>query len=152
MGKGDPPKPIIGKHVPWKAVEGHFLRVTRFIPMATVEKDKVKAFTGGPYAGLEVECLGLPVQGAYLPVVHREDFRRLWRAFEERHVAPAEELLVVYEPSKAWIVRAFQPTLHVFVYPQGSLERLQGALSTPGGGREKWDSLPRPVAEWRARY
>jgi hypothetical protein len=119
--------------------------------MATKEKEKIRAWTGGPYAIIEVECLGLPTRSLQLPVVHREDFQRLWHALEERRVAADEELIVVYEPSGIPFIGAFQPRLHVFAYPAGSLEKLHEALSTSGGGRQKFLDLPTPVAEWRWR-
>ena len=88
--------PVIGKDIPWKRVEGWGLRVTHFTAFASVKGNKVKAYSRTlPYAILTVDHGKLPSE-TKLYVTHKEDFRHLWQAYEERGISE-DEWVVVYD-------------------------------------------------------
>lgn len=119
-------KPLIGKEIPWKPLEGQVFRISHFSPFATVDGDKVSAPSPPmPYAVLTVESPILN-QAALMPVNHRDEFLNLRDIYEQRGVASDEELLVSYLPYKGFLgpfVRLFGPRLHLRIRPKGDLER-----------------------------
>lgn len=160
---------LIGKDIPWEAVEGEFCRVNHFTPLAIVESGKVKSASPMlPYALLRVELPDLSKHPDYqrkpkgiilpreasMPVMHKLDFRNLWEVFKETDINPEiMEVLVVYAPlKKRSLTKLFSgvlPSLVIQVYPKGSQERLY-EKPEKGKAKEWFDSL-QPIAEWDAR-
>lgn len=167
--------PLIGRDIPWEAIEGEFCRVKHFTPLAVVESGKVKsASTMLPYASLKVELPDLSEHPDYqqklkgiilphealMPVMHKLDFRNLWEVFKEIDVSKDPEgaltnmeVLVVYAPLKrrklTGLFSGILPSLVIQLYPKGSLERL---YEKPEKGKVKeWFESLRPIAEWDAR-
>ena len=166
---------LIGRDIPWEAIEGEFCRVKHFTPLAIVESGKVKSASSMlPYALLRVELpnlrghqdyqqklknVNLPRE-ASMPVLHKLDFRNLWEVFKEIDVSKdlegaltKMEVLVVYAPLKrrklAKLFSGILPSLVIQLYPKGSLERL---YEKPEKGKvEEWFNSLRPIAEWDAR-
>lgn len=118
---------FIGKHIPWKLVEGEVFRITDFGPFATVEGDKVKALSVFmPYALLAVESPILN-QPALMPILHRAEFLNLHEIYEQRGVGTEEEVLVSYLPYRGFLGPLLRllglPRLHLRIRPKGELER-----------------------------
>ncbi len=119
-------KPLFGREVPWKEMEGEVLRAVRLIPLADLDNEVRKhskayawalmeqynsdctygdytpilhrlQFRRMLYALLEVECPGKLAVPSYIPVYHRFDFIKLCSILlVAEHVAPDEEVLVGY--------------------------------------------------------
>jgi len=161
--------PLIGRDIPWEAIEGEFCRIKHFTPLAIVESGKVEsASTMLPYASLRVELPDLSEHPDYqqklkgiilphealMPVMHKLDFRNLWEVFKETGInTEIMEVLVVYAPLKRRkLTKLFSgvlPSLVIQVYPKGSLERL---YEKPEKGKvEEWFNSLRPITEWDAR-
>ena len=156
---------LIGKDIPWEAIEGEFCRVKHFTPMAIVESGKVRDISKSlPYAVLEVELPNLEGHEDYqqklkginlpryacMPVMHKLDFRNLWEVFKETRInTEIMEVLVVYAPLKrrklTRLFLAILPSLVIGLYPKGSLEKL---YTKPEKGKElEWSQSFRPIAE-----
>ena len=138
---------LIGRGIPWKAIEQEPLRITHFTPLVNIENHKVKSHSLGPYAFLAVESPKLNSE-ALLPVGHRVDFQHLWEVFKQRGVAEDEEVLVFYAPIKRkWYkwASSFLPKLHIFIFPKGHLEEIHNPNFKPDNAR----SWFKPIAEWR---
>ena len=114
--------PIIGQDIPWKAIRQECCRVKHFTPFAIVEYGKVKSTQALlPYASLLVD---LPNE-ASLPVVHKNDFLRLWQVFNEREVHPEEEVIVIYEQFyRSSFLSRLMPRLHIYIYPKGHFDQV----------------------------
>ena len=160
---------LIGRDIPWEAIEGEFCRVKHFTPLAKVESGKVKSTSSMlPYALLKVELPDLSAHLDYqqklkniilpreasMPVMHKLDFRNLWEVFKEIDIdTEIMEILVVYAPLKKRkltnLFSGFLPSLVIRVYPKGSQERLY-EKSEKGKVKDWFESL-QPIAEWDAR-
>jgi len=161
--------PLIGRDIPWEAIEGEFCRVEHFTPFAIVESGKVKSASPTlPYASLRVELpdssrhpdyqqklknITLPSK-ASMPVIHKLDFRNLWEVFKETNINhEIMEVIVVYAPLKRrTITNLFSsvlPSLVIQLHGKGALERLYG--KPKAGNIEDWVYSVRPIAEWDAR-
>jgi hypothetical protein len=119
--------------IPCKDIKGEFLLVRKFLPIASIENNKIKRPTiSMPYAVLSVECPSLKDKYAdiYLNVENKMDFRHLWELYQERKVGELEEVIVSYSPiGLKWLWRAF-PYLHIRVKPIGCLKEIyQGNFS-----------------------
>ena len=145
---------LIGKDIPWKAIEGSFCKVIRFTPFATVEAGKIKGVPlNKPYAMLTVEIPApsyVSATKARFFVSNKVDFRNLWEVFQQRGVSAEEEVLVGYEPFFGnrllrFILSAGMPRLHIFIFPEGWLRR---SLSENYDPSLSWE----PIAEWRPPY
>jgi hypothetical protein len=146
---------FIGKNIPWETIEGKHCRVKHFTPWANVEAGKVKAFSSSmPYALLVVECPKV-FQEASLSVDHKLDFLNLWEIFMVRGVKAEEEILVVYAPLKrSAVTRLFSgifPKLIIYIYPKGSLEKIDQYLRVKLEIPNTFLSPPEPIAKWDAR-
>ena len=117
--------PVLGEAIPWKQVEGHFLRVRWCSFFASIEDGAIKADPTGAYAALEVESPSL-IGDAVIVVSSKADFRHLWELYKERQVADDEEVLLTCAPvdqKGSWgLIRMLLPCLHIMVYPKGHLK------------------------------
>lgn len=141
---------IIGKNISWESIKEQYFRVKHFTPFAIVEGDKLRVIsTVLPYASLVVECPKVAIREASMPVVHKLDFRNLWEVFHVRGVSSEEEILVVYDPlQRRGISRLFSgvlPSLVIFLYPKGSLERINSNRKGPLSAEAYLNSLM-PIA------
>ena len=136
----------MGKDVPWEAIQQEACRVKHWTLLATIEGEKVKAFSKGmPYALLRVESPLLPDE-ALMPVVHRVDFVNTWEIFKRRGVGEEEEVLVIYAPSSG-VLSAFKPRLHFYIHLKGHLEEIYDPAFKPTDTRAWF----RPIAEWHPK-
>jgi hypothetical protein len=165
--------PIIGREIPWQAIEGEFCRIAHFTPYAKVESGEVKTIsTMLPYALLTVELPDFrhnpdynyqekyttmtvrPTHYASLPVMNHLDFRNLWQVFKETSVnLDITDILVICSPcQRRSITKLFSrvlPSLIIQLHGKGALERI---YHQPEGGKtEEWLDSIRPIAEWDAR-
>jgi len=161
--------PIIGRDLPWDAIEGEFCRIEHFTPFALVEHGKIKSASSIlPYASLRVELPNLAAHEEYqqklkgitlpakasMPVLHKLDFRNIWEVFNVRHInTDIMDILVIYAPLKrrkiSGLFSSILPSLVIQVHGKGALERL---YSKPEIGKaEDWFNSNRPIAEWDAR-
>lgn len=131
--------------ISWKDVKEEYLLVKKFLPIATIEDNKIKRpvlFFYMPYAVLSVECYSLKDKytDIYLNVENKMDFRHLWELYQERQIGELEEVIISYSPiSLKWIWKAF-PYLHIRVKSVGSLKEIyQGNFS---------NHSVRTLAEW----
>lgn len=126
MGKSNSDKSfVIGHEIPWDVIRGGACKVEHFTPFASVEAGKVKSAQPGlPYGSLTVklfklQAIDLPDE-ASMPIVHKDDFLRIWHVFEERGINPGEEVIVFYEPFyRNRFLSRFMPRLHIYIFPKG---------------------------------
>ena len=121
--------PIIGQDIPWEAIRQECCRVKHFTSFSTFESGKVKSTSSIlPYASLLVDLpklknVNLPPE-ATMPVVHKDDFLRLWQVFNEREVRPEEEVIVIYEQFyRSRFMSRLMPRLHIYIYPKGHFDQ-----------------------------
>jgi hypothetical protein len=140
--------PVLGETIPWKNVEGHFLRVRWCSFFASIENGTIKADPVGAYAALEVECPSLS-NSALVIVSAKADFRHLWELYRERQVADDEEVLLSYAPGdqkRFWEpIRMLMPCLDIMVYPRGHFKQAY----SPGFRPKSWAAWNRERARWR---
>jgi hypothetical protein len=140
--------PVLGEAIPWKQVEGHFLRVRWCSFFASIEDGTINAAPIGAYAALEVECPSL-TGDAVIVVSSKADFRHLWELYKERQVADDEEVLLTYAPvgqKISWgLIRMLLPCLHIMVYPKGHLEEAYDPKFRP----QSWAAWNQERARWR---
>lgn len=144
---------LIGRDIPWEAIEGEFCRVKHFTPLAIVESGKVKSASSMlPYASLLVELpklknAHLPHE-ASMPVVHKDDFLRLWQVFNERGVHSEEEVIVCYEPFyRSKFFSRLTPRLHIYIFQKGHHDQTYDPSFRPDDA-EAWLT---PIAEYRPK-
>jgi hypothetical protein len=114
--------PVLGEAIPWKQVEGQFLRVRWCRLFASIRGGMIKPAPMDAYAALGVECPSL-IGEAFIVVSNEVDFRHLWDLYEQRRVADDEEVLLSHVPvdDKGFgrlMVMAL-PCLDIMVYPKG---------------------------------
>lgn len=119
---------VIGKDVSWVTMRDYFLRVITFKPFATIVGNEIQSAQSNlPYGILTVECLELN-QEFVVYLSHKVDFRHLSKAFNQRGISEAEEVLVGDFASKrsglTRIFAPFLPQLYVWICRRGHLERL----------------------------
>lgn len=151
---------LIPRDISWQAIEGHGFRVERFLPLASMEKGKIKEVVKYmPYAGLFVESpffdkLGMEASATrIITVLHKVDFRHFWELYKERGVdEKEEEVIVSYFPSQSGIRKLLGthawPHLRIDVRPKGSLEQVyrMDEIST-----EEWLEMTErisTIAQW----
>jgi hypothetical protein len=142
---------LIGKDIPFKAIEKEFCRVISFKPFASVVNGEVKAASKVmPYAFLSLESPVLPKgKECILGIVHRIDFSHLWEAFKVRGIDNnKEEVLIAYVSSyrNIWLklFSSVHPKLHVYIFPIGHLEQCYDRNFKPANPSIWWKS----IAEW----
>lgn len=161
--------PLIGRDIPWEAIEGEYCRIEHFTPYAIVQSGKVKSASSMlPYASLRVELpdlsghpdyekklknITLPRE-ALMPVIHKLDFRNLWEIFKETDInQEIMDIIVIYAPLKrrkiTSLFSSVLPSLIIQVHGKGALERLYRKPET--GKIEDWAYSIRPITEWDAR-
>jgi hypothetical protein len=140
--------PVLGEAIPWKQVEGHFLRVRWCNFFASIEDGTIKADPIGAYAALEVECPSL-TGDAVIVVSSKADFRHLWELYKERQVADDEEVLLSYAPAdqkRLWEpIRMLLPCIDIMVYPKGHLKQAYDPKFKP----QSWAAWNQEGARWR---
>lgn len=152
---------VIGKDIPLKLIDGEFCRVVTILPFAHIdEKGAVRSTSPTmPYAFLHIESPRLPKDTVcHYQVVHKEDFRHICEAINERD-SSTQELLIVYEDnpyeyqrskwSKLWFksTKGILPRLHVFISKKGGLEKIyDSSLQGEQGAHEKTNML---IKEWK---
>ena len=148
--------PLIGRDIPWKAIEVAMYKITHFTPIATIEAGKIKALSKmRPYALLSVESPEFPQElpkEASMPVSNKVDFLNLWEVFQQRGVSPDEEVLVARVPFYGnWLLKLFlspfMPWLHIYIFPKGHLEEACDPNFRPVNVREWF----KPIAEFRPK-
>ena len=112
--------PVLGRAIPWKQVDGQFLRVRWCVFLASIQDGTVEPDPMGSYAALGVECPTLTGQ-AFIVVSSEGDFRHLWELYKERLVAGDEEVLLIHVPGdERRLTRLLLlPCLSILVYPKG---------------------------------
>jgi hypothetical protein len=139
--------PVLGEAIPWKQVEGHFLRVRWCSFLASIEDSTIKADQIGAYAALEVECPSL-TGDAVIVVSSKADFRHLWELYKERRVADDEEVLLVHVPvdekRTGTLIATLLPCLDIMVYPKGHFRQAYNPLFTP----QSWAAWNQARARW----
>jgi hypothetical protein len=140
--------PVLGETIPWKQVEGHFLRAKWCSFFASIEDGAIKAAPIGAYAALEVECPSLTAD-ALIVVTSKADFRHLWELYEERQVAGNEEVLLSYAPAdqkRLWEpIRMLLPCLDIMVYLKGHFKEAYDPKFRP----QNWAVWNQERARWK---
>jgi len=115
--------PVLGRGIPWKQVEGQFLRVRWCVFFASIQDGAIEPDPMGSYAALGVECPTLTGE-AFIVVSSEGDFRHLWELYRERQVADDEEVLLIHVPvdQKRLTRLLLLPCLDILVYPKGHFE------------------------------
>ncbi len=145
----------IGKDIPWEAIERRTCLVNHFTPFGTINGVKIIAPPPPlPYALLSVELPELrkefPTEVS-MPVLHKEDFRNLWKVFQERGVKAEEEVLVFYMPIlRSSLFRRLFPRmtcLHIYIFPKGHAYE----SSTPGFRPDNPSTWNTPIDVWHPK-
>ena len=144
--------PVLGEAIPWKQVEGHFLRVRWCRLFASIRDGTIKPAQTDAYAALRVECPSL-IGEAFIVVSSEVDFSHLWDLYERRRVADDEEILLTHVPVDTRgfgrLIRMLLPCLDIMVYPKGHLEEAYAPefrpLSRPvwNTARARWKPFQR---------
>ena len=136
----------------WKDLDGEPILVKQFIPVATIENNKVRAKPWIPYAIVSIVSPKLSAR-TDLPISHRVDFVHLWEAFNIRKIADNEEVLIHWSRHHhrglLGLFKMFLPHIHLMICPKGSYEK----MSDPnwwrsGGGEQQFLSIA-PIQEWK---
>ena len=132
--------PVLGESIPWRRVEGHYLRVRWCTFLASIEDGTFRPTPMGSYAALGVECPSLAIE-AFIVVSNHVDFLHLWELYVQRQVADDEEVLLVYAPvtqaRPGTPIGMSLPCLDIMVYPKGHLEQAYDPEFSPLS-REVW--------------
>ena len=114
--------PVLGEAIPWKQVEGQFLRVRWCSFLTSIQDGTIEPGPMGSYAALGVESPSLAGE-AFIVVSNEVDFGHLWELYRQRQVADDEEVLLVYAPVEEErlrrLLRMSLPCLDIRVYPKG---------------------------------
>jgi hypothetical protein len=140
--------PVLGKAIPWKQVEGQFLRVKWCRLFASIQDGTIKPDPTGSYAALGVECPSLAGE-AFIVVSSEVDFRHLWELYAQRRVADDEEVLLSHVPVDekrlGRMIATLLPCLDIMVYPRGHLKQAYDPEFRP----RSWAAWNRERARWR---
>lgn len=140
--------PVLGRAIPWKQVEGHFLRVRWCRLFASIQDGTVNPDPMGSHAALGVECPNISGE-AYIVVSNEVDFRHLWELYTQRSVADDEEVLLCHVPVDekrlGKLIGALLPCLDIMVYPKGHLEQAYDPQFRP----RSWAAWNQERARWR---
>jgi hypothetical protein len=146
---------IIGKHLPFRTIDGQFCRVRSFLPLAKIDAKGVvrSASVTMPYAVLDLESPKLPNEkSCFYGVDNKDDFRHVFEAFNEFD-SSTQEVIIVYQNNpyqyQNVLFRIFKkalPKLHVFIYLKGGLEKLYHHGSGEAGFKE-WHDMK--IKEWK---
>lgn len=128
--------PLIGRDIPFKAIDKEVLKAKRFGQLSKVIDGKVQAFAPNmPYGFVEVE--GEAFEGsAMLTLVHKDDFLHVWQAFEERGIGDDEEALVIWTDSnyknKVFsVMKSAMPKVIVWICPKGAYKIMHDQTYKP---------------------
>lgn len=147
------PDTVFLKDDEWSAIDGQVCRVKDFRPMmATVEDGVVVAKDRSiPYAAIDFECAEL-AEDATGFITHRDDFRHLWSAINERGVGEDEEVLVFWTRQyPSWWARRTSkglPKLVVWICQRGAYELLSDRNAAPELSGEARHRASAPLAQW----
>jgi hypothetical protein len=140
--------PVLGEAIPWKQVEGQFLRVRWCSFFASIQDGTIEPAPMGSYAALGVECPSLTGE-AFIVVSSKVDFRHLWELYKQRQVADDEEVLLSYAPVDqkrlGRLIGMLLPCLDIMVYPKGHFEEMYDPNFKPQSSAT-WS---RPRARWK---
>jgi hypothetical protein len=138
----------------WSVIDGCECLVKEFRPMAaTVEDGKVVAPSRRlPYAAVDFVCAEFEGDATGF-ITHRDDFRHLWTAVNDRGIGDDEELIIIWTRQyPSWWARRTSkalPKLVVWVCPSGAYELMTDPGARPElAGEERFQAL-RPIAEWK---
>jgi hypothetical protein len=147
--------PFIGDAIPWEIIKREQCRVKRFTPFSVIVSGKIKLDKlTRSYAFLlielpKIEKIELPRE-AFMPVVNRDDFRRLWEVYKERGVRSEEEVIIFHETFyRNSILSNFMARLHIYIYPKGHFEQMQDPNLEPEGSTLEWLTV---IAEYLPKY
>ncbi len=147
----------LSKDSEWSVIDGRICEVLRFTPFAKVDDGKVISTDRTmPYALIEITC---HERGVTLPaktvgaICHKDDFKRLWRAFVTRGVGDDEKVIVLWSKQNLrWIARLsapFMPRLAVTIFKSESYRLLIDHEYRPELGGEARLNAEIPTHHWQ---
>jgi len=143
---------ILGKDVPFEKIDKEICRVIKFTSHAKVVNNKVIADSAtDPYAFLTVYIE--KIQGRVdLPIFHKDDFKNVYEAFEERK--EDQEVLVIwsnnnYKNIAFKISRSFLPKLVVWLCRKDAYQLMTDNSYKPKLTGEARFLAEKPIREWK---
>lgn len=125
MAADDPKRelPLIGRDIPFSAIEDELCRVVNFGNLSKVVDGKVVSMMKNmPYGYLEVESKNLP-ETAMLTLNHKDDYLHVWEFAGKQELPDSAELLVIWTNSHykkgAGLFKSVLPKLWVTLFHKG---------------------------------
>lgn len=150
-------KNILFSDKDWSVVADRCCEVTSFHPFAEVKNGQVisKGRTT-PLAMIGLKCSerGVALQAdTFGAILHKEDFKRLWSAFVERHLNRDETICVTWSKQSlraaARLLSMVMPRLAVIIFTNESYELLHNPDYRPDLQGEKRFYSELPICLWQ---
>ncbi len=142
---------ILGKDIPLETIDKEICRVIKFTPHAKLINNKVTADSAtSPYAFLTIESKKISGK-AELPIFHKDDFKNVYEAFNERK--EGQEVLVIWSSNKYKniafkISRSILPKLIVWLCRKDAYQLMTDQTYKPELTGEARFLAERPINEW----
>lgn len=124
----------IGKELKWDSFERKICKVVTFVPNAKYANGKVISKGLKPYAFVIFESEQNNSQ-IKAPIFHKEDFKNLCKAIEERGTKEEEEILfswLNHDYKKIFsLFKVFLPKLHIMICPKNSFRIITDSSYLP---------------------
>ena len=138
----------------WSIVESKLCRIINFNSIASVRNGKIITTSRSlPYASIIFECSSQTKKFKGF-ITHKEDFKNLWTAFEEREIDKNEEVLFFwsqehYKNMFYSMLSMFMPKLWVMICNKNSFELHTNSNFKPElTGEARW-LASQPIKEYK---
>ena len=145
--------PILGKDIPFDKIDKEIALVVKLTPHAKVVGNRVIAdSTTNPYAFLTIETKKISGR-AELPVFHKDDFKNVHEALNERE--EGQEVLIIwsnnnYKNIVFKISRSILPKLIVWLCPKDAYRLMTDNGYEPELTGEARFLAEKPIKEWKS--
>ena len=116
--------PRAGMHFPIKQLDGLYMRLDKFMALATLDGDTVGCKFIGAYGLAVVEVSNTDVEPderlVTLPFEHVSDYKSVHRAYQSRGIKSREEELILFYEHRTGLFGSRKPSIHVGAFLQGT--------------------------------
>ncbi len=136
-------KPQAGRDFRWELIDGLFMRVRKFLPLATLNGDKVSGvlptgLCGFIYAELPNPDVEPEQRVLAIPIQNKSDYKSISNAHLDRGVkSGANELIILYEHRRG-LFGGRKPCIHVAGYPAGTWQTFFDAVDKYASAEFRW--------------
>jgi hypothetical protein len=137
-----PHPPTAGRDFPWEWIAGYYMRVRKFIPLASLEGDTVGPGALGVYGWIHAELPNPEVDAEQrimsLPIENKSDYKSISNAYLDSGVkSGANELIILYERRRG-LFGTRKPGIHVACYPAGTWQGFFDAVDSYASPEFRW--------------